>query len=134
MGKYLLDTDWAVYYLRGKEIFVKTIDEYRDDGIAISTVSIAELYEGVYRSPRLEEKEMILNDFFAGFRTIGITRPIARIFGMKRAELRKTGIVIGDFDLLIASVAEYHELSILTNNRKHFERIPGVKKLISLTA
>lgn len=132
MAKYLLDTDWAVYYLRGKEAFVRAIDEYRIEGIAISTISIAELYEGVYRSPKPEEKEMILIDFLEGFRTVSITRPIARLFGMKRAELRKMGFTVSDLDLLIACVAEYHSLSILTNNRKHFEKIPGVKELISL--
>ncbi|OAT80827.1 type II toxin-antitoxin system VapC family toxin [Desulfotomaculum copahuensis] len=132
MAKYLLDTDWAIYYLRGKEPFVKAIDGYRKDGIAISTISIAELYEGVYRSPKPAEKEMILIDFLEGFRIISITRPIARLFGMRRAELRNAGLTVSDLDLLIACVADYHELSILTNNQKHFKKVPGVKKLISL--
>ncbi len=132
MVKYLMDTDWAVYYLRGKEAFVKAIDEYRKEGIAISMVSIAELYEGVYRSRKPEEKETALIDFLEGFKTVGITRPIARLFGRKRAELREMGFTVSDFDLLIACVAEYHGLLILTNNRKHFVKVPGVKELISL--
>lgn len=132
MAKYLLDTDWVIYYLRGKEVFINAIDGYRaDGGITISTISIAELYEGVYRSPRPEEKEIILIDFLEGIRTISITRPIARLFGRNRAELKKLGITVSDLDLIIACVAEYHCLSILTNNRKHFEKIPGVE-LISL--
>lgn len=134
MAKYLLDTDWAIYYLRGKEAFVKAIDEYRKEGIAISMISIAELYEGVCRSLRPEEKETVLIDFLEGFKTVGITRPVARLFGRKRAELREMGFTVSDFNLLIACVAEYHDLMILTNNRKHFEKIPGVKELISLPA
>lgn len=132
MVKYLLDTDWAIYYLRGKEAFVKAIDEYRKEGIAISMISIAELYEGVYRSRRPEEKETALIDFLEGFKTVGITKPVARLFGSKRAELREMGFTVSDFDLLIACVAEYHGLVLLTNNRKHFEKVPGVKELISL--
>lgn len=112
--------------------FIKAIDDYRNEGIIISTISIAELYEGVYRSPKPEEKELILTDFLEGFRTVGVTKSIARLFGRKRAELKKMGFTVSDFDLLIACVAEYHGLSILTNNRKHFEKIPGVIELISL--
>ncbi|WP_157834903.1 hypothetical protein [Desulfofalx alkaliphila] len=45
MAKYLIDTDWAINYLRGKPDFIKAIDEYRKEGIAVSTITIAELYE-----------------------------------------------------------------------------------------
>ncbi|PHJ38061.1 hypothetical protein P378_12015 [Desulforamulus profundi] len=132
MLKYLLDTDWAVYYLRGKEAFVKAIDELRGEGIAISTISIAELYEGVYRNPNPEKKEIILLNFLEGLRTLTVTKPVARLFGQKRAELYKMGFTVGDLDLFIACVAEYYNLTILTNNRKHFERVPGIKEIISV--
>ena len=132
MARYLLDTDWAIYYLRGKDVFVKTIDEFRKDGIAISTISIAELYDGVFRSPMSEKKEIVLLNFLEGLRIINITKSVARIFGKKRAELKEKGFTVSDFDLLIGCVADYYGLSILTNNKKHFERIPGIRELISL--
>ena len=130
--KYLVDSDWAVFYLRGKELFVKTIDDYRKEGIVISTVSIAELYEGIFRNPEPEKKEIVLNEFLRGFIAIDISKPIARIFGKRRAELRKKGLTVSNFDLLIACTAEYYNLTILTNNRKHYEKVPGVKELVSL--
>lgn len=132
MAKYLLDTDWAVYYLRGKNQFVKAIDKYREEGVAISTISIGELYDGIYRSQNPEQKEVVLLDFLEGFRVINITKPIARVFGKRRAELKKNDLTVSDLDLLIACTAEYHDLSILTNNRKHFEKVPGIKDIISL--
>jgi len=130
--KYLLDSDWAIYYLRGREPFVKAIDRYRQEGIAISVVSIAELYEGVFWSPKPEEKEIVLLDFLEGFNTINLSRPIARIVGKKRAELRGKGLTVNNFDLIIACTAEYHKLSILTNNLKHYEKVPGIGNIISL--
>lgn len=133
MVKYLLDSDWAIYYLRGKEPFVKTIDSYRQEGIAISVVSVAELYEGVFWSSKPYEKEIVLLDFLEGFTTINLSRPISRLFGKKRAELRGKGLTINNFDLLIACTAEYHKLAILTNNIKHFEKVPGIGEIISLT-
>lgn len=130
--KYLVDTDWAVFYLRGKELFVKTIDEYRKEGIVISTISVAELYEGVFRNPEPERKEVVLNEFLRGFVVIDVSRPIARIFGKRRAELRKKGLTVSNFDLLIACTAEYYNLTILTNNRKHYEKVSGIKGIVSL--
>jgi len=130
--KYLLDSDWAINYLRGKEPFVKAIDKYRQEGIAISMVSIAELYEGVFWSPKPEEKEIILIDFLEGLTAINLSRPIARLFGKKRAELRGKGLTVNNLDLIIACTAEYHQLTILTNNLKHFEKVPGIGKIVSL--
>lgn len=71
-------------------------------------------------------------DFLEGFATINLSRPIARLFGKKRAELRGKGLTVNNFDLLIACTAEYHKLDILTNNIKHFEKVPGIGKLISI--
>jgi predicted nucleic acid-binding protein len=52
---------------------------------------------------------------------------IGTFFAKKKAELRKKGITISDFDLLIASFAKVHNLCIVTNNTKHFKNIPGLK-------
>ena len=132
MAKYLLDTDWAINYLRGKTTYVKAIDEFRKEGIAISTISIAELYEGVYRSPNPEKKEITLLNFLEGLKILTVTKPVSRIFGQKRAELHKMGFTVNDMDLLIACIAEYYGLTILTNNRRHFEKVPGIGELISI--
>jgi len=91
MAKYLLDTDWAIHYLRGKKDIVKAIDEYRKDGIVISAISIAELYDGVYRSPNPEQKEIVLLDFIEGFRIANITRSVARLFGQNGLNLKSRG-------------------------------------------
>jgi tRNA(fMet)-specific endonuclease VapC len=41
--------------------------------------------------------------------------------------MRKRGKTIGDFDLLIAATALHHNLTLLTNNRKHFMGIAGLE-------
>lgn len=55
----LLDTDWAIHYLNGNPQVVRRLDSLRPDGISISMVSVAELYEGVVNSsdPEGDEKE-----------------------------------------------------------------------------
>jgi len=56
-ARYLVDTDWVVYYLRGREPYVTRLREYREAGLGISVVSLAELYEGVFRAPDWQDKE-----------------------------------------------------------------------------
>ena len=110
IAKYLLDTDWAVYYLRGKTLFVNSIDQFQREGLAISIMSIAELYEGVYWSSNPEKKEIALLNFLEGLRIFSFTKPVARLFGQKRAKLRNMGFTIGDMDCLHSGVSQPNNL------------------------
>ncbi len=47
---YLIDTDWIIDYLNDREPVASRLEELRGEGIGISTISLAELYEGVYSS------------------------------------------------------------------------------------
>jgi tRNA(fMet)-specific endonuclease VapC len=57
------------------------------------------------------------------FSVLGIDEEVTRIFGRERGRLRKLHRSIGDLDLLIGSTAIRHDLTLLTNNRRHFEQI-----------
>jgi predicted nucleic acid-binding protein len=48
------------------------------------------------------------------------------LFAKERGRLRAAGSLIGDFDLLIGVTAIQNDLTLLTNNRRHFERINGL--------
>ena len=52
---------------------------------------------------------------------------LCQIFGEENARLRKAGRIIEDFDLLIAATCLHHDLKLLTNNRRHFQRIEGLE-------
>jgi predicted nucleic acid-binding protein len=62
--------------------------------------------------------------FVSGYTIIPATEPTASRFAQLRALLRKQGNSIQDVDLLIAATALTHDLTLLTRNIKHFERIP----------
>lgn len=127
MASYLVDTDWAVYYLRGKEPYVSNLKKLREQGLAISIVSVAELYEGVFRGTDAHAKEEGLQNLLSGLAVLDIGHGVARTFGRLRAEVRKQGITVADFDLLIASTAVYYGLTLLTDNRRHYEKVPELK-------
>ena len=124
---FLLDTDWIVHWLKGKKEITDRIEICRKDGLSASIISVAELYEGIHGSPNQEKDEQILKEFLNGISLLGITEDVCKKFGEIRNNLRKKGELIGDFDLLIASTALINELTLLTGNVKHYERIKGLK-------
>ncbi|MFO7773082.1 MAG: type II toxin-antitoxin system VapC family toxin [Dehalococcoidia bacterium] len=127
--KYLIDTDWIIHALHGEKRVMRKLLELKGDGLAISIISVAELYEGVYRSPDSTSDEKVLGDFMSGVSVLAISGQICKTFGKERARLRKEGKLIGDFDLLIASTCVHHELTLLTDNIREFERVENLKIL-----
>ena len=124
--RYLIDTDWIIHYLNGHSAIVSRLKTLSDQGCAVSVVSLAELYEGVYYSSNPKGNAQTLNDFLLGVTTLGIDAETCKIFGQHRGRLRAAGKVLGDFDLLIGSTALRHDLTVLTNNRRHFTLIDGL--------
>ena len=125
--QYLLDTDWVIHYLNEHQGIVQRLHALLDDGLGLSIISLAELYEGVYYSRDPEGDEQDLNDFLRGMTILGIDEAVCKIFGRQRGRLRAEGLLIGDTDLLIAATALQYNLTLLSNNRRHFERIEGLR-------
>ncbi|MDR4504418.1 MAG: type II toxin-antitoxin system VapC family toxin [Candidatus Scalindua sp.] len=121
--KYLIDTDWAIHYLNGKQNIVDQLIALRKEGLAISVTSLAEVYEGVYYSLDPKSSQEGLNNFLKLVSVLPDSDEIAKIFGKVRGGLRKKGELIDNFDLMIASTALHHNLTVLTNNCKHFEKV-----------
>lgn len=127
--KYLVDTDWTIHYLRGEERVIKKLLSLKGEGLAMSVISLAELYQGVYRSSDPASNEKVLKDFLSGILVLGIDEEICKTFGQEKERLRKKGKLIGDFDLLIASTCLHQSLTLLTDNLKHFEMVKNLEIL-----
>lgn len=120
--RYLVDTDWVIHYLNGHRDIVARVQDLSPD-IALSVISLAELYEGVFYCRDPQKSEEALQDFLRGIELVGIDDEITRVFGRERGRLRAAAKTVGDFDLLIGATALRHGLTVLTNNRRHFELI-----------
>ena len=124
---YLIDTDWIIDHLNHIERVTRRLEELAPEGLALSIISLAELYEGVYYSRDPVESEAALQRFLNPELTIlGMDEETCKIFGKERGRLRAAGLMIGDCDLLIGATALRRNLTLLTNNRRHFERIDGL--------
>ena len=125
--QYLIDTDWVIDYLNDIERTKTRLEPLFPAGIAISVISIAELYDGIFGGADPARKEQELLDFLArGIDRLDVDAATATLFARERSRLRRAGTPIGDFDLLIGATALRHNLTLLSNNRRHFQRIPGL--------
>lgn len=125
-ARYLIDTDWTIHYLSGRQPIIERLQALQPAGLALSIISLAELYEGVLYSTDPQANERALQDFLTVVDVVGIDRDTARRFGQERGRLRAAGLLIADADLLIGSTALTYGLILLTNNRRHFERLEGL--------
>ena len=126
MMQYLVDTDWAIEYMRRRELVTSRLMELFPYGLGISIISLAEIYEGILGADDPQDDERILQEFLNGVTIIPLDEATCRIFARERSRMRAAGNLIGDLDILIGSTALRHGLTLLTNNRRHFERLQGL--------
>lgn len=123
---YLVDSDWVAEYLKGRANAVSLLDDFFQEGLAISIITFGEIYEGIYYGTDPQHNELIFRRFLRGVRVLGINRPIARRFALIRGKLRTEGQIIPQPDILIAATALQYNLTLLTRNLRDFERIPDL--------
>jgi len=69
---YLIDTDWVINHLNKVDKVTQKLKELRPAGIALSVISLAELYEGVYYSKDPGTSQKILDTFLRDFQVLGV--------------------------------------------------------------
>ena len=124
--RYLIDTDWVIHALHGSPAVVQRLEELTDDGIGISIISTAELYQGAFYSLEPRANEALLLEFISGYDVIPVDDEICRLFARERGRLKTAGTPVSDLDLLIGCTALRHGLTLLSNNRRHFKRLQGL--------
>ena len=124
MVKYLLDTDHAIDLIRGNYILERWISEEGVEAFAISEITLAEMSVCAAKS-RLEKHQRQIA-FLEKYFSI-LPFHAHEEYGTIRATLEKRGKRLDDMDVLIAATAVRESLILLSDNRKHFTRIPGLK-------
>ncbi|MCI1754239.1 MAG: PIN domain-containing protein [Flavobacteriales bacterium] len=123
---YLLDSNICIFLMKGvPEVAHRAKGHSRKD-LFVSEVSVAELKYGVAKSQRPLGNREHLSEFLNGISVIPISE-VLDVFGFEKARLTRIGEVIPDFDLLIGATAIHHDLTLVTNNTKHFQRLNDIK-------
>lgn len=123
---YLLDTDVVVDHLREKK---PVLDSLLSEDLYITTISVAELFHGIYNSSKKKENTEKLIKFLSNVEILTIDLNVCDTFGMLKAKLKKEGNLIDNMDLFIASICLRNGLILITNNEKHFKKVKTLKIL-----
>ena len=127
---FLFDTDAISELLRPRpaKAYVKWIMRVAREEQFTSAVVIGELYKGAYRSYNRERHlANIEQRILPAVTVLPYDIGIAKIFGIIRAHLEDTGMILPDADIQIAATAIGHNLELVTGNLRHFKRISGLK-------
>ena len=124
---YLLDTDTIIYNLKGELKVHENLLLHVNDLLQISIITLMELYYGAYKSQHVDANLAKIKTLEQSLDILITGQETAEIFGKLKSKLESIGNRLDDFDLIIASTALTHNLVLVTNNEKHFQRIEGLK-------
>lgn len=128
MSRYLIDTNIIVDFWRGKTFF-KNFDFGKD--CSINVIILSELYCGAEKSSNPAKSKKLIESFIKDFdiEIVDINKETAKFYGLLRSKLEKKGERLEDFDLIIASSCVQFDMTLITNNIKHFRRIKNLRIL-----
>lgn len=128
MKRYMLDTDISSTIIRKRPESVRArFREAEGAQLCISVVSEAELLYGMKAKGSPRALAAMVADFLRRLTVLDWSRAAAQHYADIRAKLESAGAPIGNMDLLIAAHARSAGAVLVTNNQKHFLRVPGLK-------
>jgi tRNA(fMet)-specific endonuclease VapC len=128
MKRALIDTDILSYYFKGNLKVIGRFDSYLGvfDSIEICIITYYEITSGLLAKKAFRQLQ-VFEQFVDENKIVHLSEKSSKISAELYASLRQSGNIIDDIDLLIAGVAIENELVLVTNNEKHFGRIPNLK-------
>ncbi|MBI3492865.1 MAG: type II toxin-antitoxin system VapC family toxin [Acidobacteria bacterium] len=127
MARYMLDTDTCSYIMkRSSQTVIKRLRVIPVSDVCISVVTKSELLYGVEVSPRRMQDATALHAFLPHVEVLAFREDAATHYAQIRADLKRTGRMIGANDLFIAAHARSLGLRLVTNNTAEFGRVKGL--------
>lgn len=126
---HLLDTNVLVGHLRsqGRSALMRRVAQHKPSDIAVCAVVRCELLTGALLSARQQQNRHETETLLGLFPSLPLDDACADKYAEVRAALESNRIRIDAHDLMIAAIALTHDLTLVTHNRKHFEKIPGLR-------
>jgi tRNA(fMet)-specific endonuclease VapC len=125
LKKYLLDTNICVYFLKGQFDLDKRIEKAETENCFVSEITIAELKFGAENSEKKEKNRKTVDEFVRKFTILPIFNSLD-VYAKEKSRLRKKGLLLDDFDLLIGATAISNNLILVTRNISDFARLEGI--------
>lgn len=127
MLKYMLDSNICIFTIKNKPEQVRDAFRRHQGRLCISTITLMELIYGAEKSAIPERNLSRVEGFVARLQVLDYDDAAAIHSGQLHAELARQGKQIGPYDQLIAGHARSLGLTLITNNLREFERVPGLR-------
>ncbi len=125
---YLLDTNICIYIIKKKpQSVLEKFNLIEPGEVAVSMITVSELYYGARKSANPETNLLALNKFFLPFNLFDFDLAAANSYSIIRTELESKGTPIGPLDTLIAAHAISLDYILVTNNEREFNRVSGLQ-------
>lgn len=125
--RFLLDTDICIYAMDARPEVLRRLDVVARQDIGISVITEAELRAGAAKSNAPLRASEQVDLLLSPFQILEFSSPDAAAFAQIRSKLERAGTPIGPLDTLIAAHAVARHLTLVTNNEREFQRVPGLK-------
>ena len=119
-GKYILDTNAVIAFLRNDKKIVEKIKEKAEVYIPVTVVG--ELYFGAFKSRKREENLKKISNLLNDMIVLENNVQTARIYGEIKKILKDKGKPIPENDIWIAAIAKQYDLLLITTDI-HFNEI-----------
>lgn len=128
-NKFVLDSDTITYIVKAySRQVIQRFENTEDECIFTTSINVAEITYGlIKRYPYKSKSFLNLRNFLSEIQVVNFDYNAGTVFGEKKAKLEQKGVVVADMDLMIASISIANDAILITNNVRHFEKIPGLK-------
>lgn len=122
----MLDTDTVSFALRGEGGVEAHLANLIPSNVCMSAVTLAELTFGASKR-KSRRLHALIDAFTTGVRVVPFDGKAAQRFGSLSAALDEAGTPIGQFDTMIAAHALALDVTLVSNNTKHFALVPDLR-------
>ncbi len=123
---YVLDSDVCIHALRGVPVVVTALQRRAPSEIAVTSITLAELWFGARKSVHAKRMRGLQNTFLASFEVLDFDAAAADAYARIRHDLERRGVPIGERDQLIAAITLARGRTLVTLNRREFDRVTGL--------
>jgi len=125
--RFMLDTNICIYAIKHRPPSVlAALRRHEAEGLGVSIVTVAELECGVAKSGSVRNVQA-LKQFLEPLEVADFDRAAASAHGTLCAQLEASGMPIGPLDTQIAAHALALGVTLVSNNLREFQRVPGLR-------
>ena len=124
---YALDTNTVIYYFKDAGGVAARVNKLRPSDIGIPISVFYELETGIAKSQQPQKRRKQLDMLLVAIKLLPFDKSAAKRAGELRAKMEIAGTPMGAIDYQIAGIALAQRATLVTRNKKEFDRVPGLK-------